>query len=392
VQPEIPGYAGISILTMITWIIFLDPFPTVVPLAEATSNPTVFSADSEPYGFTLGEWAAKSWQWTFNVSSAFDGEQEGEDDADKGCAINQSGPVWFLTSTGGGGVSKRVCTIPAGEALLIQPLTGMCSYADTPSAKSDSELRSCAMSGDEGALIEMSIDGVKLEDINEYRVQSPPFNLTIPEQNPFGILPGATTAVADCWCVMIEPLPVGKHVIQYTTSIPGNPTFGISAFASEVTYDLMIQEQQFAATPYAVSVMASEDEIVLPINSSSNVSDFGFNGQTKQISFKVFEDDNIGVVMLPISRAIEGPYTLTIDGDVMTNYEIINNQTSNETSIKISYNQGTHDITIAGTNIIPEFPTSLVNVIIFAVAIGVILILSRMQYLTRQSTSLNHSL
>jgi hypothetical protein len=70
----------------------------------------------------------------------------------------------------------------------------------------------------------------------------PPFNLTIAEGNPFGVSPGPTLGVADCWCVMIMPLPVGKHVIHYTISIVGNPTIGMSSFAADVTYDLMVAE------------------------------------------------------------------------------------------------------------------------------------------------------
>jgi predicted secreted protein with PEFG-CTERM motif len=355
---------------------------TSIHWADGTNNLKVFSPDSEPYGFTLEEWAAKSWQRIFSMSSASDGRQD-EGDADNSCAINQGGPVWHLGgSTGEGGSKKSVCTIPMGKAFLYPVLTGACTYADTPNAKSDTELRSCAMSGDEGALIEMSIDGIKLEDINRYRVQSSPFDVVIPEGNVFGISPGPTRGVADCWCVMIEHLPVGRHVIKHTVSIPGNPTIGISAFAAETTYDLIVQEQQFAVTPYAISVAGSEDERVLPINSSSNVSDFRFNEQTKQISFKVSsEDDNVGIVMLPVSRALEGPYTVTFDGTVMTNFAIINNHTSNETSIEISHNPGIHDIAVMGTTVIPEFPTSLVSVLILGVAIGVIVTLSRRQYL-----------
>lgn len=217
--------------------------PTLIPSAESTNAPNVFPPDSKPYGFTLGEWGAKSWQRFFSTPSTFDG-QPGGGDTNNNCAINQNGTVWHLEgSSGGGGVEKRVCTIPAGNALLVPLLTGMCSYADTPNAKSESDLLNCAMSGNEGALIEMSIDGVKLENISSYRVQSPPFDLFIPEGNPFGVRPGPTTAVADCWCIMIEPLPVGRHVIQFTVSIVGNPTIGTSAFASDITYDLMVQQQ-----------------------------------------------------------------------------------------------------------------------------------------------------
>lgn len=67
--------------------------------------------------------------------------------------------------------------------------------------------------------------------------------------------------------------------------------------------------------PYAISVTGSEDKIVLSINSSSHVSDFRFNGQMKQIPFKISsKDDNGDFVMLPIRRAFEGPYTVTLDG------------------------------------------------------------------------------
>lgn len=376
---DVAVQTGIFTLVMLIGIIF-DSYSALTRTAYGTSDANIFPPDSEPYGFALSEWAAKSWQWSFSLPSG--DSQEPGNDADYACAVNQSGPVWFLAGSGEGGIDKRACTIPAGKALLITPLAGLCSYADTPNAKSESDLRSCAMAGDNGALIEMSIDGVRLEDINRFRVQSPPFNLTIPEENPFGILPGTTTAVADCWCIMIEPLPAGKHVIHFTVSIPGNPSFGISAFATDVTYDLMIQEQRFAVTTYPISVMANENEIVLPINSSSPVSDFRLNETMRQVSFKVSSEDvDIGTVMLPISRVIQGPYTLTLDGNVSTEFEIINDHTNNETTIKISYTPGLHDITITGTNVVPEFPTSVVSVFILAVTIGIIMTLSRMKYL-----------
>jgi len=55
--------------------------------------------------------------------------------------------------------------------------------------------------------------------------------------------------------------------------------------------------------------------MVLSINSSSDVSDFRFNEQMKQIPFKVSsKDDNGDFVMLPIRRAFDGPYTVTLDG------------------------------------------------------------------------------
>jgi hypothetical protein len=359
-------------------------FPTLILWADGTNTSNVFPPGSNPYGSTLGEWAGKWWQWFLYTPTVSDSEPEREDESTNRCAINQGGPVWFLEGVGGGGAVKYVCTIPPEKAILIPLLIGACSYADTPNARTDQELRSCAMSGNEGALIELTIDGVKLEDINTYRVQSQPFGLTIPEENPLGFRAGPTTAVADCWCVMLEPLPVGRHIIQQTVSIPGNPTVGISAFAADVTYDLIIQEQQSTViTPYTIPVTSRGDEIVLPINSSSNVTGFRFNEERKQLSFTVSGKDNAGgIVMLPISRALEGPYTVTFNGNIISNYEIINNETSNETNIKINHDQGIHDISITGTNVIPEFSSSIVGILVVGVVTGMIMLLKSIRYVT----------
>jgi hypothetical protein len=370
-----------STLTLLCGVILA--FPTLILWADGTNISNLFPPGSNPYGSTLGEWAGKWWQWFLSTPTAADSESMREDESASRCATNQGGPVWFLEGVSGGAV-KYVCTVPAEKAILIPLLIGACSYADTPNARTDQELRSCAMSGNEGALIELTIDGVKLEDINTYRVQSQPFALAIPEENPLGISAGPTTAVADCWCVMLEPLTVGRHIIQQTVSIPGNPTVGISAFAADVTYDLIIQEQQSTLiTPYTISVPSSGDEIVIPINSSSNVTDFRFNEERKQLSLTVTSKDNTGgIVMLPISRALEGPYTVTFNGNIISTYEIINNETSNETNIKINYDQGIHDISITGTNVIPEFSSSIAGILVLGVVSGMIMLLKRLGYVT----------
>ena len=81
-------------------------------------------------------------------------------------------------------------TIPAGKAILFSPINVECSYAEFPDLKTESDLRACAKSGQDLATeFEVSIDGVNLQNLQNYRIQSPLFDLTLPQDNVFGLSP-----------------------------------------------------------------------------------------------------------------------------------------------------------------------------------------------------------
>jgi hypothetical protein len=68
-------------------------------------------------------------------------------------------------------------------------LNSECSYAEYPSLKTESELRDCAKtSQNKITQLEASIDGMPLQGLDKYRVQSLLFNLTLLENNALGIL------------------------------------------------------------------------------------------------------------------------------------------------------------------------------------------------------------
>ncbi len=74
-------------------------------------------------------------------------------------------------------------------------LTGECDFLSDQSLKLENELIQCSKSANENVLMEARLDGVRL-DPSVDRVQTPPFNLTIPSNNPFGPGPtGNTTAI-----------------------------------------------------------------------------------------------------------------------------------------------------------------------------------------------------
>jgi hypothetical protein len=235
----VAGFFGVLLLTSTT-----PQFAWTQSPATNSINPAIFPLDSQPYGLSYGGWTAKWWQWAESIPAEINPQldQTGEDCAQ---AQNQTGPVWFLTGTSGGSV-ERTCTIPAGKAILIPVLNNINIRA---ASETDEELLAGAKSQtDSVTILEFSIDGVPLQDIWNYRIQSPFFDVTLPSDNVFGISAGTYRAVADGYWVFLQPLPPGQHEIRLHGAM-GNPTAisPIPSFETVVTYHLIVSDT--AATP-----------------------------------------------------------------------------------------------------------------------------------------------
>jgi hypothetical protein len=61
----------------------------------------------------------------------------------------------------------------------------------------------------QGNHVEATIDGVKLQGLQEYRVLSPLFNTTFAKDNPAGAPEGTIATVSYGWWILLEPLPEG---------------------------------------------------------------------------------------------------------------------------------------------------------------------------------------
>src|SRR5579885_347809 len=103
---------------------------------------------------------------------------------------------------------------------------------------------------------------------------------------------------------------------------------------------------------------ATGNEIDLNIQSSSNVTDFSFNQTSKQISFKVSGQSgtNGTTIVQDVGKLLKGPYVVTFDGQVKTDYQTLTNKTTGDViGIQITYHHSSHVITIAGAEVVPEF-------------------------------------
>ena len=177
----------------------------------------VFPADSKHYGLTYGQWTDKWWQWGYSIPKDINPAYDG---TGKNCAQKQNGPVWFLAGTYGHAVNRK-CDIPAGKAILFPILNSECSFAEFPKLKTLSGLRTCAKTiQDQVSSLKASVDAIPIPSLQEYRIQSPPFNFTLPQNNILGLAANVTTqAIADGNWVFLKPLSPGSHKITFRGGI-----------------------------------------------------------------------------------------------------------------------------------------------------------------------------
>jgi hypothetical protein len=193
---------------------------------SSSNNLLVFSQDSKPYGVSYAEWTARWWQWVLSLPVE---NNPVKDTTGKNCAINQSGPVWFLAGTVGG-VVERNCTIPAEKAILLPILNHGGTLADAPTIKSEKDLLSHASTEmDIISNLEVMVDGVKLSGLERYRIRSPTFDVVLPENNLFSGTPGPTRGASDGYWLFLESLPEGKHKIHsFGSCLSGKVKIGVN--------------------------------------------------------------------------------------------------------------------------------------------------------------------
>lgn len=219
-------WCGIS-LTLLTPHLFAD-----------TINSELFSPDSRPYNISYSDWTARWWQWIFSVPQR---DNPLTDSSGINCAQKQNGPVWFLTGTTGGMV-ERVCTIPSGSAILAPVMNAECSFLEFPSVKIPSDLIDCSQEDNNHSInLKSTLDGRQLKNLENYRVTSSLFNITIPQDNVLGAPSGNTRMVSDGFWVFLMPLPKGNHTLQFSGETPGNPTTGTNNFGVDVTYHISVK-------------------------------------------------------------------------------------------------------------------------------------------------------
>src|SRR5688572_14857423 len=206
------------------------------------SEVSVFLPNEKPFGLTYGEWSAEWWKWLLSSPTT---SNPSTDRTGQYCNVNQNNlNVWFLAGTSGG-YEERECSIPEGRAILVSPIEVICSFAEYPELKTEEDLHNCAKSDQDAVKdVKLIVDSIPIKDLQKYRVGSSLFNVTLPENNIFGVPPQTTEAISDGTFVMLKELPVGHHTIYASGVLVDFTTTSNLNFVSEVKYDINVIPQK----------------------------------------------------------------------------------------------------------------------------------------------------
>jgi hypothetical protein len=198
----------------------------------ATAKPRVLPPRGRPFGASYEQWAARWWQWALSIPVD---QNPLLDPTGEHCAVGQSGRVWFLAGTFGGGPATRTCTVPAGKPLFF-PIVNAVFVATEPGETEEiahEVLREHIDQIDVSTLV-VEVNGVPIPNLGSYRAHSPTFPVVFPEDNVFGVEGGFyPIAAADGYWIMLAPLPPGTHTLHFSGELPNGTLL-------DVTYTLIV--------------------------------------------------------------------------------------------------------------------------------------------------------
>jgi hypothetical protein len=258
----------------------------------------------------------------------------------------------------------------------------MCSYLEYPDLKTEDELRQCAIATDNPSDLSASIDGVEVKDIRtSYASVTSLFPLTYPENNIGGVSAGPSEGVSHMWLLIVKPLSIGTHDIVFSQLTLPNPSTGEQGFGYKVTYHIKVVPRTLDS--HAQIAIIGNQSIPVQLNSSSTISDFKFNENNTQVSFKVSESGPQGLVVLPVGAILNGPYHVMVDEMNTSNFEVSGGSNTTSQNVKFAYPSGAHDVVITGTSIVPEFGTTslIILVVSMSAIIGTMTVVARTKHI-----------
>lgn len=128
---------------------------------------------------------------------------------------------------------------------------------------------------------------------------------------------------------------------------------------------------------YEQTVTVDDAQIGIGISSHATVSGFIFSQEKKSVSFSLNgQGSDRGITTIEVGKVLDGPYTVMLDGRSFDDYEVVSAGGADFQSIRIYHdNTSSHNVTITGTQVVPEFP--LPALFTALAAIGVVVLAGR---------------
>jgi hypothetical protein len=204
-------------------------------IATENASSPLFSRDSRPHGLSYEEWMSEWWRYFVAIPEA---NSPAADPTGERCSLNQNNEhAWFLAGTFQG-EQTRTCEVPANKTLIGVFIGIACNeMQDGPL----NTLTECAEEGPKYlSLAKLTIDGIEVPNIADYKVTSPPTIVSFPQGAVWGAPAGNYTLIGSGVMPIIKPLPAGNHTIAFE-GIFDHPTDYTLDVAVNVKYNLIVK-------------------------------------------------------------------------------------------------------------------------------------------------------
>ncbi|MEO1595988.1 MAG: hypothetical protein AAFS02_12170 [Pseudomonadota bacterium] len=206
--------------------------------AANANAPRALAADDTVTDVDMPSWTVRWWQWAFSMDQRLSPVR---DRTGEHCAVNQSGPVWYLT--GGFGVDQviRYCTVPADRHLFFPLVNLVQAPGDQQDVTCEQVQEGVTMRNTEIINVWLRLNSHNLRDAVMLLSSPDCFDLTARMPESANAPPQYPAATSGLWA-MLAPLQPGKHILQFGAqdTRDGRPNDGI---IQAVEYVLTVGEE-----------------------------------------------------------------------------------------------------------------------------------------------------
>jgi hypothetical protein len=228
------------ILICLAFTIALNVLALIPESFSVLGSNYVYDLDEQIYGKNYSEWSG---QWWILLSNFTIQNVPADDNTGERCNDDQNDPnMFFLFGTfGNEELITRECTIPSSKAILIPVLVTQCSELERASLDTIEKKRDCVYKGSKEGndALTFSLDGIPLTNLTNYYVEIP-INVTLKELNAWGVEPGSAMAYTGGYYVILKPLSLGKHTIDFYADHRGEPQDTGDDFKVNMRYNIDI--------------------------------------------------------------------------------------------------------------------------------------------------------
>jgi hypothetical protein len=181
----------------------------------------IYPIDSKPYRISYSEWSIKWWQWLSSIPKENNPALDWTGD---NVHVNQIYPnVLFLCQTieGVESLPIRKSTIPINRAIFM-PVINWISIMNVD-GDTDIELIEVARHRmDVIGTLEIIINGITInKGLEKYRVQSPFFEIDLPQNNIFGLPSGKRRCISDGYWIFFKCISQNIMLYSYSSCSSG---------------------------------------------------------------------------------------------------------------------------------------------------------------------------